>query len=160
MDLAGRRILVVEDDANLAASLCAALRERGATVLGPAPTPFYAMSLIGRRGVDGAVLDIRLHGTTVFEVADELTSRGTPLVFATPYGPEMVPSRHRHQPVVTKPFDEKSIGTLVKHLSGQTHAPVTVITPIPSVVAEGEGDMRRDKLMRIVAKSLSLGVPA
>ena len=71
-DLNGKRIVVVEDDFLLATDICRELRELGATVLGPAPTPFYAAQLIGRRRIDAAVLDVRLHGTTVFEVADML----------------------------------------------------------------------------------------
>ena len=82
-DLNGKRIVVVEDDFVLATDICRTLRELGATVLGPAPTPFYAMHLIGGKKIDAAVLDVRLHGTTVFEVADLLLDRGVPIIFAT-----------------------------------------------------------------------------
>ena len=60
-DLNGKRIVVVEDDFVLATDICRTLRELGATVLGPAPTPFYAMHLIGGKKIDAAVLDVRLH---------------------------------------------------------------------------------------------------
>ena len=80
-DLNGKRIIVVEDDYLLATDLCRELRNLGATVLGPAPTPFYAMQLVGRKKIDAAVLDVRLHGTTVFEVAEMLQERGIPIMF-------------------------------------------------------------------------------
>ena len=51
-DLNGKRIVVVEDDYLLANDICRELRELGATVLGPAPTPFYATQLIGRRKIE------------------------------------------------------------------------------------------------------------
>ena len=51
VDLNGKRILVAEDDYFLATDICRDLRELGATVLGPAPTSFYALSLLGRLGV-------------------------------------------------------------------------------------------------------------
>jgi len=152
MDLAGRRILVVEDDYLLATEICRDLRDLGATVLGPAPTPFYALSLLGRRGVDGAVLDIRLHGTNVFEVADELAQRGTPMVFATSYGPEMLPDRHRHRPLITKPYDRKALLRVVHDLTGQPQ-PAPPATPAEIIHTPG-GEGRHDRLMRAVAKSI------
>ena len=48
-ELNGKRIVVVEDDYLLANDICRELRDLGATVLGPAPTPFYAKHLIGRK---------------------------------------------------------------------------------------------------------------
>lgn len=107
--LLGTRILVVEDDFLLATELCQNLSDLGATVLGPAPTPFYALSMLSRRGVDVAVLDIRLHGATVFEVADELMARNTPIVFATASSAEEVPGIYRGFPLLQKPFTARSL---------------------------------------------------
>jgi CheY-like chemotaxis protein len=74
--LDGKRIIVVEDDALLALDVADQLQSFGATVLGPAPTAYYARQLIGpeRRRLDGAVLDIHLHGQDVYELADILCS--------------------------------------------------------------------------------------
>lgn len=105
MDIKGKRILVVEDEYQLGRQLCDALKREGAHVLGPAPTPFYAFTLLGRRNVDAAVLDIWLHGTTVYELADELVRRGTPILFATTTDADIIPLRYRDIPRVSKPFD-------------------------------------------------------
>lgn len=105
MDLKGKRILVVEDDFYLADELCRDLRQHGAVVLGPAPTPFYALQLLGRRGVDGAILDVKLHGVPVFELADELARRGTPLMFSSILGEEKLPERYKNKTLVRKPYD-------------------------------------------------------
>jgi CheY-like chemotaxis protein len=155
MDLTGKRILVVEDDGALAEDICRKLRELGATVLGPAPTPFYAMSLLGRRGVDGAVLDVRLHGATVFEVADELAQRGTPIVFAISYGPEIFPARHRQRPRVTKPLDKDGMSEIVRALSTQ---PLAELQPLLEVANSNTSpEERSDRFMRAIAKSMTLG---
>ena len=83
--LDGKRIVVVEDDAIVALEIANQLRAIGATVLGPAPTTHYAIQLIGpqERRLDGAVLDIHLHGKTVYEFADVLVQREVPFLFAT-----------------------------------------------------------------------------
>jgi DNA-binding response OmpR family regulator len=120
-DLNGKRIVVVEDDYMLATDICRTLRDHGATVLGPAPTPFYAMHLIGRKRIDAAVLDVRLHGTTVFEVADKLREQGVPIIFATGWDRETMPGRFQETPMLTKPFDRKK---LISEIHAMTKRPV------------------------------------
>ena len=120
-DLNGKRIVVVEDDYLLAADMCRELRELGATVLGPAPTPFYAAQLIGRRKLDAAVLDVRLHGTTVFDVAELLMKQGVPIVFVTAFQREELPPRFRGSSLLEKPLDRKK---LVSEIVAMTRRPV------------------------------------
>jgi DNA-binding response OmpR family regulator len=120
-DLNGKRIVVVEDDFVLATDICRTLRDLGATVLGPAPTPFYAMHLIGRKKIDAAVLDVRLHGTTVFEVADMLQDQGVPIIFATATDRQSMPGRFQGSPLLEKPFDRKK---LISEIQAMTRRPV------------------------------------
>ncbi|HEV7346480.1 MAG TPA: hypothetical protein VGN60_12700 [Devosia sp.] len=131
-DLNGKRIVVVEDDFLLAADICRDLRELGATVLGPAPTPFYAAQLIGRRRIDAAVLDVRLHGTTVFEVADMLKEQGIPMVFATAYDREALPPRFRESCLLEKPLDRKK---LIAEIVIMTSRPIVRLTKAPRAPA-------------------------
>ena len=112
IELNGKRVIVVEDDYLLASDLCSDFRALGATVLGPAPTPFYALQLIGnkeRRRLDGAVLDVSLHGTSVFDVADLLSRRGIPFVFATAMEKTAIPQRFEGAPVLTKPYERSEV---------------------------------------------------
>ncbi len=107
IELHGKRIVVVEDDYLLARDICRDLQGFGATVLGPAPTSFYAMQLIGlkdRRNIDAAVLDIQLHGTSVYPVAETLQARGVPFVFATAYAQTNLPQRFSEVPLLQKPY--------------------------------------------------------
>ncbi|MDV3249896.1 response regulator [Devosia sp. BK] len=156
MDLEGKRILVVEDDFYLADEMCQDLRRQGAIVLGPAPTPFYAMQLLGRRGVDGAVLDVRLHGTTVFSLADELTRRGTPIIFATAFGDEAMPERYKGKPRLTKPYDRSRLIEAILEMGNRRPAePVAQ----PRIMARSAADDNRDadprtRMMRAICVTM------
>jgi ActR/RegA family two-component response regulator len=56
--------------------------------------------------LDGAVLDIRLHGEVVYPLADALTARAVPYVFVTGYvATAVIPVRSRDVPRYEKPID-------------------------------------------------------
>jgi DNA-binding response OmpR family regulator len=103
-------------------------------VLGPAPTSHYAYNLLlGRRGVDGAILDIRLHGTDVFDLARELRERGVPMVFATGYG-EDIPDMFVQTPRLSKPVNSDRLLQIVDSLireHTQLPPPVIEVSPQP-----------------------------
>ena len=153
--LMGKRVLVVEDDYLLATDICRALNDLGATVLGPAPTPFYALSLLGRRGVDTAVLDIRLHNSDVFEVADELLRRGVPMVFATAYGGGAIPARFRAIPQLDKPLDHSKLLDLIQVLAHTEREPVPTIIEFEPAAAPVTQDPMDDRLMRVVVNAVA-----
>ena len=105
-NLAGRRILVVEDVYVLAAELARALAQAGAVVVGPAPSVEQALCLIqSGRGVDGALLDIDLVGEDVYEVADVLDAMATPYIFTTGYEVGTAPRHYAHVQHYNKPID-------------------------------------------------------
>jgi CheY-like chemotaxis protein len=108
--LAGRRVLVVEDEYFLADDMAQALQKLGAEVVGPVPTRDKAMALLssGER-IDAAVLDINLKGQTVFPVADALKERGIPFVFTTGYTESTVPPAYRDAPRWEKPFNPQDL---------------------------------------------------
>lgn len=133
-DLNGKRIVVVEDDFLLATDICRDLRDPGATVLGPAPTPFYAMHLIGGKKIDAAVLDVRLHGATVFEVADMLQDQGVPILFATSYERKSLPARFQHMPILEKPLDRQKLVAEVCALTRQPAMPTNKVTKLPPLL--------------------------
>lgn len=151
-DLNGKRIVVVEDDYMLATDMCRLLRDHGATVLGPAPTPFYAMHLIGRKKIDAAVLDIRLHGTTVFEVADKLREQGVPILFATGGDRSSIPGRFQESRLLTKPFDRKK---LLSEIHAITRRPAVRPPILTRPVHSGTGlEAPAQMFARALARSL------
>jgi CheY-like chemotaxis protein len=83
--LAGRRVLVVEDEYLIAIELKRWLQEAGAEVVGPVPDVEQALDLIEDEGApDVAVLDINLGaGEMVHPVADRLAALSVPFLFAT-----------------------------------------------------------------------------
>lgn len=147
--LEGRRILVVEDNYDLARDLRLEFESRGAVVLGPAPTPFYAMSLLGRRVPDGAVLDIRLHGAQVYELAERLTALGTPILFATGVDADQIAPRYHDAPILFKPYTPADAADRLGALMSERDAPV-VVAPPPRI----SSDTIEERLMRAAARAL------
>jgi DNA-binding LytR/AlgR family response regulator len=102
--LEGRRILVVEDEYLIADEMRAALIAAGAEVLGPVPNVEAATALISaEHRINGALLDINLGGTMVFDVADALAARGVPFAFVTGYDDWAIPQRFARAPRLEKP---------------------------------------------------------
>ena len=108
--LAGRRLLVVEDDYLIATDLARTFEAAGAEVVGPAATLDDALDLVeDTTHLDGAVLDINLHGEMAYAVADALLARGVPFVFATGYDEGSIPPRFAHATRCEKPVEPERI---------------------------------------------------
>jgi CheY-like chemotaxis protein len=113
------RILVVEDEYFVADDLSRALSRAGMEVVGPVSEAGAALALLDRHGnIDGAVLDINLKGELIYPVADVLSARGVPFVFATGYDRTALPARFDGLPRWEKPFDVQqvvaAIGAMVR----------------------------------------------
>ena len=108
--LAGRRVLVVEDEYLLAEDLRPALEAQGAEVMGPAASVAQALDLL-RSGLSPymAILDINLHGEMVYPVADALRARGIPFIFATGYEAWAIPEAYADVTRAEKPVELRSI---------------------------------------------------
>ena len=103
--LAGRRILVVEDEMMIAMLVEDMLTELGCSVVGPAHALAEALALAqSEPGLDAALLDVNLAGQPVFPVADALREKGVPAVFSTGYGDAGLRDIDRGSPVLQKPF--------------------------------------------------------
>jgi CheY-like chemotaxis protein len=112
--LQGCRVLVVEDEVMLAYDLHRALEDAGACVLGPVQSVDGALALLRQeQDVHGAVLDINLNGQMVFPVADALSLRGIPFVFATGYQKEILPSHYRFVTRCEKPVSMSAVADAI-----------------------------------------------
>lgn len=80
---AGRRVLVVEDEALIAMELEDFLQHEGFTVVGPATSVHAALKLFVRERLDAAVLDINLRGEKITPLVKALLKRGVPFVIAS-----------------------------------------------------------------------------
>lgn len=102
-------ILVVEDEYFIADAMQRGLEDVGARVIGPAATVEDALALLDSNSVNGAILDVNLDNEGVFPVAEALTARSIPFVFATGYSASDLPSQWRHITRLEKPVDASKI---------------------------------------------------
>jgi CheY-like chemotaxis protein len=114
--IVGRRLLIVEDNFNIAFGVAKALDAQGVKIIGPAGTVKEGLSLIqANELIDGAVLDIRLHNTTVYPIVDALRARNVPMVFMTGYDSQEIEQDYADVPCLQKPV---SIERLMQALFG------------------------------------------
>ena len=114
-DLKGARVLIVEDAVLLAMELEGGLADAGAQVIGPAYELEEGMALLDQQ-IDAAVLDANLNGHSVTPVAEALTRRGVPFVFATGYGDAGGAPGGFEAPVIRKPYDVTQVAAAVAEL--------------------------------------------
>lgn len=99
--LAGKRILVVEDEFLISLLAVDMLEELGAVGVGPAATVEEGLALLDGGPVDAAMLDVNLGGTRSDALADVLRARGIPFLIASGYGDAVGGA----EPVLGKPYD-------------------------------------------------------
>lgn len=104
VDLAGLRVLIVEDEVIIAMLLEETLHDAGCVVIGPVPRVDKAMEVARAEPLDFALLDVNLAGEKVFPVAEVLVERAVPFVFLTGYGRSGLPATYAQRPALAKPF--------------------------------------------------------
>lgn len=110
IDMAGKIVLIVEDEFLVADEMARYFESSGAEVLGPVPTLAAAQSLIASGGpLDAAVLDINLLGEQVFPLLDTLRQRGVRCVLSTGYDHAIVPPAYQTIPFCQKPVESIDI---------------------------------------------------
>jgi two-component sensor histidine kinase len=121
-DIRGVRVLIVEDAVLLALELEAGLIECGASVVATAADIGEAKRMLSL-DFDAAVLDANLNGASVTPVAEALTIRGLPFIFATGYGDANAAPTGFGVPVVRKPYNVRQIATALVEAIGRTRIP-------------------------------------
>ena len=116
-DLRGKRVLVVEDEPLVAMDIISGLADAGCTVVGPAFTLNAALALIESRPIDAALLDANLKGQRVDSLATALSQANIPFAFLTGYGREGLPQDFRSAPLITKPFNARTVLSVLAQLS-------------------------------------------
>jgi DNA-binding NtrC family response regulator len=101
----GLSVFIVEDEALVAMNLEDMLTELGCQISGSAMRVDAALGMIDAEfSADVAVLDVNLAGKPVFPVAEKLSARGVPIIFATGYGQSGLPESWHGRPVLQKPY--------------------------------------------------------
>lgn len=103
------RVLIVEDEYLVAMLVEEMLESLGYEVAQVAATLEAAMNAATHASFDVAILDINLNGSQSAPIAEVLTTRNIPFIFATGYGPAGLDSRYAHAPTLQKPFYEEDL---------------------------------------------------
>ena len=118
--LEGLRILIAEDEALILMEIEDMLLEMKCTIIGPAATVEATLKAIRENDIDGALLDMSLHGKRITPAADELVARGVPFVLCTGYAREEGDEAAvRNAPRLTKPFSMQSLRAAMDDAFGQ-----------------------------------------
>jgi len=114
--IAGKRIMVVEDEAMIWMLIEDSLVEHGCQAVGPLSRLEDAMRAAETETIDAALLDVNLAGRPAYPVADILARRGIPFGFLTGYGEGGLREEYRQRPVLKKPFTQKTLIALASQL--------------------------------------------
>lgn len=111
------RVLVVEDEPLVAMAIEEELEAAGHVVVGPVASVERALLMLDEHGCEAALVDANLDGGPVDALVAALTEQGVPFAFATGYGREALPARHRDAPLLSKPFSHgqllRTVGQLL-----------------------------------------------
>ena len=103
--LAGKRVLVVEDEYLVALEVENALLDSGCIVVGPFASVEEGLVAAKAENVDIALLDVNVAGEMVFPIAYLLEAVGTPFLFVTGYGKAILPQDRPTWEACSKPFN-------------------------------------------------------
>ncbi len=113
--LAGRRVLVIEDEYFLADDIVRTLSALGARILGPFGDLSEATDVVHRDvAIDAAIVDINLRNEIVFPLARVLRERKVPFVFTTGYDKSSIDAEFQDVSLWGKPLD---VAAMVRELT-------------------------------------------
>ena len=108
-EIAGLRILVVEDETMAIMLLEDLLEQFGCDLVEIAPRVGLAQKALKTGKFDCAILDVNVHGQPVYPVARALDDRGIPYVLLTGYNREDLEEPFRDRLVLRKPFEPQQL---------------------------------------------------
>lgn len=118
-ELSGLRVFLAEDEGAVALMIEDMLQDLGCTIAASVGRLGEAREIAATAEIDLAVLDVNLHGQSVFPVAEILRERNIPLIFSTGYGPRGLPPAFSGDPVLAKPFSASELLRTIRTLFGR-----------------------------------------
>lgn len=103
-DLAGCRILVVEDEYLLAIGIADEIEDHGGIVVGPMTTLDDGIRALEEHKPDAAIVNINLGPDKVYPLADQMRAKDVPFVFASSEDRAAIPDRFNDVPLHSKPI--------------------------------------------------------
>lgn len=114
-DLAGRRVLLIEDEALIIMLVEDALDDMGCVLAGVASRFDDAMTKARTLDFDVAILDVNLSDLRTFPIAEVIKARGIAFLFATGYDATSVPDGLNGVPILQKPFWATDLEQALRH---------------------------------------------
>lgn len=114
--LAGRRVLVIEDEMLILMMIEDMLEDLGCASVTAAARVSEAVALIEQQSFDIAMLDVNLGGTDSRLVADALAARAVPFFYSTGNAGHTIGESFRDRPALKKPFEFEALADMVKRL--------------------------------------------
>lgn len=114
--LAGRRILVVEDEMLVLMNVEMMLEDLGCSAIYAAASVAQALVLVTEQNFDVAILDVNLGAEKSYPVADILKQRGVPFAFSTGYTDHGHRTDLEYWPVLRKPYLREDMVAVFRQL--------------------------------------------
>lgn len=111
--LAGRRVLVVEDEFMVSALIEDILLDSGCQIAGVASRLNDALEKAKSLSFDVAIVDVNLNGQQSLPVAEILAKRHIPFVLASGYGASSLSEAFPNVPILQKPFQQKDLAQAI-----------------------------------------------
>lgn len=115
--LAGMRVLLVEDEPVIGMDHADQLEQEGAEVVGPFPATHDALAELDRTEFDVAVIDYVLSDDNSLALQEELERRHVPFVVVTSY-PRVLVRNDGAQQVLSKPVGNGELCATVRQVCG------------------------------------------
>ncbi len=108
-----RSVLILEDEGLVAMLIEDLVRDLGAERIDVFTEVAPALEAASSGDYDCAILDVVLRDSDSGGVADVLAARGIPFLFSTGSARDALAERHRHRPLIVKPFPDGDLQTLL-----------------------------------------------
>ena len=105
---------LVEDEVMIRMMVADMLEELGHSVAAEAGEIGEAVRLVQSTEFDLAILDVNVNGKVITPVAELITARNRPFIFATGYGSSGLPQEYRDRPALQqKPFQLETLAQVI-----------------------------------------------
>ena len=118
VDLAGKRILIVEDSPVVGPFTADLLEELACVTVGPAPNMAIGRQLIESEKIDAALVDMHIRGERVFPLCEELAAKNVPFVLTSGYADWNMPEKWQDRPRLQKPYTLGEVEEALKAVLG------------------------------------------
>src|SRR5260370_9956735 len=109
----GGSVFLVEDEVMIRMMVADMLDELGYSVAAEAGEIGEAVKLAQSTEFDIAILDVNVNGKVITPVAELITARNRPFIFATGYGSSGLPPAYLDPPPLQKPFQLHTLGQVI-----------------------------------------------